>query len=254
MALPYADPTNTGQWAHDLLSALGDPQTASNVGYIEAWEQRESPSGYGYNPLGTEETAKGSTNANSAGVQAFRSWLSGLNATVATFKGDPANQPLELALSEGNASLGTLAGAQAGGSWATGAEKDINALGTPHAFTYGGAQGEVPGAVGIAAVSGDTQPNGHTFLSTVLSLGGHLPGGGVESAIPDNPSSITKSLASSVFGPVAGWIEEGAADVTFIGFGLLLIVIGLVVTFKDTSAGQSTIAVTKDAAVGAVAS
>ena len=67
--------------------------------------------------------------------------------------------------------------------------------------------------------------------------------------------SLSSDLTKSVFGPVAKWIEEGAADVTFVGFGLLLIVVGLVVTFKGgpSSDVAGSAGVAKDAAAAAVA-
>lgn len=251
MTLPYADPTNSGQWAQDLLSILpnpetgkiGDPLTAQNVGYIEAWVPHESPSGFGYNPLGTEETAPGSIHApgNSATVQAFQSWLSGLTATAATFTGDKANAQLLADLGNGHASLAQLAAAQSvpGSSWATGGEKTISQLGTSQPFQYGGDHGLIFGAAGIASAPGDTgaaatgsKAGAHSWFGSILTLGGHLPGGGVITDVTNAPESIAKSVASSVFGPLVGWIEEGAADVTFIAFGLLLVVIGLTVTFK----------------------
>jgi hypothetical protein len=140
-------------------------------------------------------------------------------------------------LKSGDATLAQFSTAQAEGGWATGAEQEIHALGSSTPFSYGGASGLVKGAPGVASVAGDTKPPaaGHTLLSTIFTLGGHLPGGGVIAKVPDNPSSVAKDLASSVFGPVASWIEEGAADVTFVGFGLLLVIVGLVVTFKGGS-------------------
>jgi hypothetical protein len=238
VTLPFPNPTNSGQWAEDELTILGDPLTKTNVGYIEAWIPHESPSGFGYNPLGTEQTAPGSIHApgNSATVQAFQSWLSGLNATAKTFTGDAANAQLLADLKNGHASLAQLSAAQsvAGSSWATGGEKTISALGTSQPFTYGGDHGLTYGAKGIASGPGDSNatpaPGAHSWFGTILTLGGHLPGGGTITDVTTAP----EKAVSGVFGPILRVIEEGAADVTFIGFGLILVTIGLVVTFKGS--------------------
>lgn len=225
--LPYANPTNSAQWAKDLLTQLGDPLSTTNVGYIEAWISLESPSGYGYNPLGTEQGAPGSTNANSAGVQAFTSWAQGLSATVATLYNYAGNSQLLAALKRGNASLAQLGAAQAQGSWKTGAEPGISALGTSQPFSYGGVQGEQKGASGVATSKGAPNPTG--WFGQWIEPYTPYPGAvGVVHGVESIPSKIV----SGVFGPLVKWIEAGAADVTFVGFGLLLVVIGLVVTFK----------------------
>lgn len=227
--LPYPSPTNTGEWAKDLLTELGDPLTASNVSYLESWQAAESPSGYGYNPLGTKQTEAGSVNANSAGVQAFKSWAQGLQATVTTFTAYAGNSALLSRLHQGNATVAQLDAAQASGSWATGAEPHLSGQGSSTPFTYGGSMGEQPGASGVATASGggiDWNP-----LHYIAGIGGPHPvsPSGAVSAVEGIPGDIV----SGIFGPITGWIEKGAADVTFIGFGLLLIVIGLVVTFKS---------------------
>lgn len=250
MGLPYADPTNSGQWAQDLLSILpnpttgkvGDPLTPQNIGYIEAWIPHESPSGFGYNPLGTEQTAPGSIHApgNSATVQAFRSWLSGLNATAATFTGDKANAQLLAALGNGHASLAQLSAAQSvpGSSWATGGEKTISQLGTSTNFVYGGDHGLVFGAKGVASVAGDAgaaksgSPNPTGWFGQWVEPLTPYP---AAVDVVHGVASIPGKVVSGVFGPVVKWIEEGAADVTFIGFGLILVVIGLQVALKGGS-------------------
>lgn len=225
-SLPFASPTNTGQWAQDLLTALGDPLTQSNIGYLEAWQHAESPSGYGYNPLGTEQTAPGSTNANSAGVQAFQSWAQGISATVATFTGYAGNSKLLALLKKGNATTAQLDAAQRQGSWATGGESSIAGPGTSTAFTYGGLQGEQLNAKGYA-----TGGSGVTAIQKGLQQELQQAGSGLNPS--QDLSNIGSNVVSGVFGPVAKWIEKGAADVTFIGFGLLLIIVGLSVTFHS---------------------
>jgi hypothetical protein len=250
-SLPYPSPTNTGEWAKDFLADLGDPLSASNVGYVEAWENVESPSGYGYNPLGTKELESGSSDANAAGVQAYRSWAQGLLASVTTLKADPANVTLEADLAQGDASLAQLSAAQAvpGASWATGDEPGISALGSSTPFHYGGAQGEQPGVAGIAAKTGDPTGLLGQYVTGPLKWLNNLTGGdtgatGLVNAAPDAVNAAAKSVLSPLF----SWVEAGAADVTFIGFGLILIVVGLIVTFKDTSVGEGASTVAEAAA------
>jgi hypothetical protein len=237
--IPYPAPLSTGQWAHDILYELGDPQSPTNVGYWEAWQSRESPSGYGYNPVGTEQTAPGSIVApgNSATVQAFRSWAQGLLATKQTITQNPANAQLEAALRSGNATLAQLAAAQSvpGASWATGGESQITALGTSTPFSYGGPMGLQKGSPGVASVAGDKTPSagGPGLLDQIFHplnpFGSNFLGLGT---VGHTVTGIPGDVAKSAFGPVFSWIEKGAADVTFVGFGLLLVVIGLSVTFK----------------------
>ena len=194
IALPFPNPTDTGQWAKDLLTGAGDPLTPTDVGYMEAWEARESPSGYGYNPLGTEETAPGSIIApgNTATVQAFTSWRQGIAATLDTFSANPKNGQLLADLHTGNASLAQLSADQAipGASWATGGESSISTLGTPTAFKYGGKFGLVPNAPGVP---GDQT----TSLKLIgpYSPGGPFPlGGGAGGVV----GGIVKSTKSSI--------------------------------------------------------
>ena len=227
MGLPYADPTNTGEWADDFLTEIAAPETASNVVYVEAWETDESPSGYGYNPLGTEEKENNSKNANAAGVQAFTSWAEGFQAIADTLVGNAGNKTLVTDLQSGDASLGELASAQKLGSWSTGAEPEINALGTSTAFTYGGSYGETPKAPGIATSSSGVLGD---ITNVINPLGSDFLG---STAVPNAIGSGLPSFAGSIFKPLVGWIEEGAADITFIGFGLLLVAIGLAITFKS---------------------
>lgn len=248
MAL-LGDPTNTGEWAQSFLSLLGDPLTTSNIDYVEAWEAAESPTGYGYNPLGTEETEPGSQVVpqdvgTGYSVQAFKSLSSGLLASVATVLGNPANSKLIAALKTGSSTTAELSKAQSapGASWATGNEPDITQSSTGYgvstAFTYGGKLGETPGAAPTAGVVTGVGP---------INLAYTNPAGAVISVVGDATGAVTKSLASSIFGPLFGWVEEGAADITFVGFGLLLILIGLAITFKGEEGAAP------DAAAAAVA-
>ena len=253
MGTVYGGPTNTNQWAQDLLGLLNDPITASNVNYLELWQHAESPSGFGYNPLGTEQVAPGSVHApgNTATVQAYRSWYSGFAATLQTLTGNAANSNLLAALKKGNDTTAQLDAAQAtpGASWAGGPETRLSGTGTSENFLYGGVSGLQAGKQGILSTTGD--PSGSSLTSQAWTN----PVGAGVTAVGDVAGGALSGFAGSIFKPLVGWIEEGAADVTFIGFGLLLIVIGLTVTFGKGASDEVNAepAPVKDAAVAAVA-
>ena len=130
MGIPYPDPLTTGQWADDELYDLHAPANAFNVGYLEAWETDESPSGYGYNPVGDETTANKSTDANTAGVQAYTSWQEGLDTITYNLTSLPQNAAIVKDLQSGNATYAELSAAQQKGGWSGGAESSISAPGT----------------------------------------------------------------------------------------------------------------------------
>jgi hypothetical protein len=265
VGLPYANPTNSGQWAQDLLTQLGDPLSASNIGYLEAWIPHESPSGFGYNPIGTEQTTPTSIHApgNAATVQAYQSWADGLAATVKTFTGWAGNKNLIADLQKGNASYAQLAADQATSSWSTGGEKTIAAPGTSTPFTYGGSYGLIYGAKGVASAPGDSTAaapaaapasRGVTgdiwYTITHPYQIGHQAGASLEKSGGPGAqlNAVTGGITSGIFAPVAKWIEHGAADVTFVVFGLVLVVVGLSVAFKDTQAGGDALGAAKVAA------
>src|SRR5262249_2216526 len=74
-------------WEVSLLQALGMPVTKANVQSVVSWEAAEGGNWQNtatYNPLNTTQAEPGSAPMNSVGVQAYDSWSSGLQATVAT--------------------------------------------------------------------------------------------------------------------------------------------------------------------------
>lgn len=91
--LQVSSPTD---WATALLSALGMPNTPTNVANIVAWEQQEGGhwhNGALYNPLNTtQKPATGSSSTfqsvgvGSAPIRIYTSWSQGLQATVATLE------------------------------------------------------------------------------------------------------------------------------------------------------------------------
>ena len=74
------------QWAAAFLKRIGAPTTTQNVEFVEKWMALESGGGGGlWNPLNSVLPAPHSTPYNSVGVQNYPTFVSGMNATVATF-------------------------------------------------------------------------------------------------------------------------------------------------------------------------
>jgi cell pole-organizing protein PopZ len=115
-ATASANPQRT-QFAHDLLSALGAPQTAENVRAIAAWAQAEGTSA-AFNPLATTETAPDATNFNGVGVKNYPTYAEGVQATVATLMNGRYSNILA-ALADGS-SAQRVAQAIAQSPWGTG--------------------------------------------------------------------------------------------------------------------------------------
>lgn len=78
--------THSPAFAKDILQALGAPQTFANVVSLTSWIQREGnlPSVDQFNPLDSTQPLGGSSGTNSANVQSYPNWATGVNATVDT--------------------------------------------------------------------------------------------------------------------------------------------------------------------------
>ncbi|HEY3833247.1 MAG TPA: hypothetical protein VGO03_13205 [Acidimicrobiia bacterium] len=105
------------QFANDVLSALGAPQTAQNVQAIVAWAQAEGTKAAN-NPLATTESAPGATSFNSVGVKNYPTYAEGVQATVATLTNGRYSNILA-ALADGS-SAQNVAQAIAHSPWGTG--------------------------------------------------------------------------------------------------------------------------------------
>ncbi len=105
------------QFANDVLTALGAPQTAENVRAITAWAQAEGTRAAN-NPLATTESAPGATNFNSVGVKNYPTYAEGVQATVATLQNGRYSNILA-ALANGS-SAQAVAQAIAQSPWGTG--------------------------------------------------------------------------------------------------------------------------------------
>ena len=242
-ALPYVNPTNAAEWSQDLLAELGDTATSTDVANIERVIGAESGGNQaGFlrdnNPwnLNTytapHSSLPGGKIVSEFGihVQTFPTATAGIQATAAQIEQSPA-LTAALADSASPAAFGTALGTSA---WKSASYANATKFPTLQPF-------EASSAPAFPFAAQSTNP---------LNYPGEILGGVTQSA-----GSLSSDLTKSVFGPVAKWIEEGAADVTFVGFGLLLIVVGLVVTFKGgpSSDVAGSAGVAKDAAAAAVA-
>ena len=119
---PAGSTYTPSSWAAALLSTAGLPQTRCNVAAVTAWEQAEGgnwANAARFNPLNTTQPEPGSQPMNSASVQAYPSWQTGLTATVATL-GNGRYGPILTALKNGGDAQ-VVAAAVASSPWGTGA-------------------------------------------------------------------------------------------------------------------------------------
>lgn len=220
---PYAEPSDTEEWSQDFLYGTGAPLEqglyggSTETAYVEQWEQNESPSGYGYNPLGTEETEPGSWDANSAGVQGYTSWGEGLQATYDTLAGNPNNENLVSELQSGDASVAELDTAQSYGSWKTGNEPNLTGQGANVPFTYTGSQSGTVQGYGNAGTAGAASK----APGWLLTLDSYLRHGQAYGA---NPTGGT-------FGGVEDTAVEIFAKVSVGAVGFVMLLGGMIVVF-----------------------
>jgi hypothetical protein len=120
-AIPDGNAYTPSSWAGALLSAGGWPQTACNLGAVEAWEAAEGgnwENSAAYNPLDTTQPESGSSTMNSVGVRAYPSWQAGFQATLATLEN--GNYPGILSALRAGDSAQSVANAVAASPWGTG--------------------------------------------------------------------------------------------------------------------------------------
>lgn len=203
-----------------LLSALGSPNTPTNDAFIKAWINTESPNEVGpgvtsYNPLGVEGTSGQLENFSTmaAGVATTASYIKRLapqlTGALQSGKATPTQLDAGVYLSDWG---GSGAG---GGSSATDAKNIGSELG----------------------VTLDTSPGSPLAgAHTLAGSGGFLPSNPIPAAANDAKqaaSSVANSALGSVVGPLVGDLQRDIYDWAFIAFGLVLVAIGLVVTFKS---------------------
>jgi hypothetical protein len=81
-----ADPTDPAQYAGDVLTEAGLPDTASNEKLLETQMTEEGMPGGEDNPLATSVKEPGSTSVNSDGVQEYPTLAEGAQAEASTLK------------------------------------------------------------------------------------------------------------------------------------------------------------------------
>jgi hypothetical protein len=119
--VPSGSSYTPASWAAALLSAGGWPQTACNLGAIQAWERAEGgnwENSAAANPLDTTQPEPGSSSINSAAVRAYPSWAEGFRATLTTLGYGPYGG-IRSALAAGD-NAQAVADAVAGSPWGTG--------------------------------------------------------------------------------------------------------------------------------------
>jgi hypothetical protein len=236
-ALPYPNPTSSSEWAKDLLAELGDPTnnatSVQNIERVIGAESGGNQAGFlrDNNPFNLNTytsphaSLPGGVIVSEFGinVQTFPNVQAGLAATASQIEQDPA---LSRALATG-ASPSAFGTALSSSAWKSEGYANASKFPTLEPFTGSSKPGSTPNPTGLLGqyVTGP--------LKWINNLGGGTTGraGPVEGAITSGQNAVV----SGVFGPIAKWLEAGAADVTFIGFGLALVVIGLVVSFKGGS-------------------
>jgi len=105
-------------FAQALLGKLGFTPTNLSVADLMSWEAAEGGNWYNdatFNPLNTTQPLGGSHAINNVGVQAFKSWADGLNATVKTLENGRYATILE-ALQYGDQNFGQIVAASPWGT------------------------------------------------------------------------------------------------------------------------------------------
>lgn len=119
-AVPGARSYTPASWASAFLGVLGEPQTACNLGAIEAWEGAEGGAWNNEadaNPLNTTQPEPGDWSINSDGVKAYPSWPEGLRANATAITNGLYGGILSALRAGGNAQA--VADAVASSPWGT---------------------------------------------------------------------------------------------------------------------------------------
>lgn len=187
-----ADPTDPTQYAADILTQAGLPNTAENEKLLETQMTEEGMPGSEDNPLATTVTEPGSKSINSAGVQAFPTGAEGVAADAQTLK--QANMAsIYKALQSGNATPQQYADALAASSY-EGSSKAANAAyanaflkdsGDPEqSFPTGGTSDSSSLSYGTQALTDAMSENPYASLAnTIPTLGTQASNYALQSAL-----------------------------------------------------------------------
>lgn len=215
---PATSQAATPLWfATSILSAMGWPQTQSNINAMVAWEEEEGGNWENpdsYNPLNTTMDASGAVSTNSQGVKKYTSWGQGIQATVATLK-LPAYAGIRSAFASGNASQ-SLPAALTASPWGTNGAGVASILNSGSYGSYetktGGSGSSSTGGSGGSSSSAVTDPNGCAINGIGFCI-------------------LTNGQVAKIQG---GLLMTGGALVVLIGFGLIVIA-----TLTESKAGKT---------------
>jgi hypothetical protein len=239
---------NQADWASALLGALGDPNSKTNVANITAWEGLEGGNWNNtahFNPLNTSEQEKGSVNYNTGqpggGVQSYKSWKQGLDATVATLKDGQISYGYAPILADLNTSqnwdklLGDLKTSSWDGGHYAGVKGGATAptSGSPSGTAYGvGTSATTQDGSAANSPSTSTSPTGLTGMAGILQALDGLYNPNVDKKIlgfiPNVPADLAGTL-SLIF-------VRGTSALLSVG----LIAIGITTMLRGSTSGGGT--------------
>ncbi|HET9059168.1 MAG TPA: hypothetical protein VFN61_04545 [Acidimicrobiales bacterium] len=245
-------PTSPSSFAVQVLQGLGDQPTPQDVAALDAVAAAEGGAGpqFGvpdntanYNPWNTTQQEPGSIPVNTAGVQSYRSWPQGVDATVATLEQpQPGYAAIRSALAQGNSSQ-AVEQAWVDSAWGTKSVAGVtpstylpnagaNPAGGPlTSFNFTGATTPAPSSsVASAQAQADAPSPSSTATPTTAAQ---------ELSAVSSGAAPAPSLLSSILGGLFGSVEGGILDIVLTGVfvlvGLGLIVLGVSRLFPGTT-------------------
>lgn len=225
--------TEPGGWQEAFLKSIGAPVTQTNLTFLTEWFNEEhgssgttgEPLGGLYNPFDTTLKAPGSTTlaGNSAGVQNYQTPAEGIAATASTIE-ESAYANLLAALRNPNSTVSSLQSAEAASPWGT----------------WGSYPSTAPSNVPSVSTEG-------TLYSTIYKGDANQGASGssltpaeqkADNAYANASNNNANAIVNGVKGTLSSldplsWLENAAGEIFFLIFGLALVIVGLVVTFRQ---------------------
>ena len=255
-------PATPDAWAVALCNSAGWPATASNIQFLEGWQQMEGQWGatgqYAatsqHNPLNTTLSYGGSTSLpGTVGIQSYSSWQTGLVATIKTLGGYPE---VTKSLAAGDAWTANTNGDLSAelSTWSGGGYTQVSDPSGPYAVG-GGSVPTTSAPTGPSPANSSSAPATSTILGACSSSKNYINfpsiagigGGGLLN------QCNAKALASGLFIVVGGVLVMSGLVMTFsrgkgimgkitegAGAGLMLVPGAEMVSAAVTSAGRKT--------------
>jgi hypothetical protein len=231
---------NPTKWANEFLGALGLPDTKTNVTNIVGWEAAEGGNWNNtakYNPLNTTQPESGSVNYNTGqpgkGVQAYKDWTQGLDATVATIQQGDYGYPQILAALNTSQSWHNFASAVSSSSW-----------GTKGLVNDPAPSGSNPGNNGYSAGVTATQQDGSQANSPSTAGAGKMTG--FAGALQQLDALYTPSYSATIWGFIPNVPKDITNTATMIfvratsaALSVALLIIGIKTLAGGSSSGGS---------------